>query len=102
MNSEKKLSKGQRVMTFIHIILGGIFFCLFLVFFLPILGGTLNIGNITGMMFCAVMIFVTWGNKYYTKIIAEDFGITQARYIYVFEEEMPQIDKILDFSEKSV
>ncbi|MBQ2604301.1 MAG: YdcF family protein [Acutalibacteraceae bacterium] len=69
MNSEKKLSKGQRVMTFIHIILGGIFFCLFLVFFLPILGGTLNIGNITGMMFCAVMIFVTWGNKYYTKII---------------------------------
>ncbi|MBQ1516658.1 MAG: YdcF family protein [Clostridia bacterium] len=68
MNSENKLGKGQRVMTFIHIILGGIFFCLFQVFFLPIFGGTLNIGNITGMIFCAVMLFVTWGNKYFTKI----------------------------------
>ncbi|MBQ7242030.1 MAG: D-alanine--D-alanine ligase [Firmicutes bacterium] len=51
---------------------------------------------------CGVLASAVSMDKYYTKIIAEDFGITQARYIYVFEEEMPQIDKILDFSEKNL
>ena len=49
---------------------------------------------------CGVLSSAVSMDKYYTKIIAEDFGIAQAKYIYVFEEEMNELDKFLDFSEK--
>ncbi len=51
------------------IILGSLFFVLFLTFFFPIFRGVLNIGNIVGMIFCAVMIFIGWGNPYFTRLV---------------------------------
>ena len=56
-------------MTVINIFLGVVFFFLLLTFFFPIFGGVLNIGNIIGMIFCAVMIFVTWSNVLFMKIV---------------------------------
>ncbi len=50
--------------------LGLVFFLLLMTFVLPVLGGVLNIGNILGAIFCVVMIFVTWGNKSFSKIVA--------------------------------
>ena len=50
-------------------ILGCVFAALFLVFLLPILGYVLNIGNITGMIFCALMMFLTFGHKAVGKFI---------------------------------
>lgn len=68
MNKNK--TKGKKVlMTVINILLGTVFFVLLLTFFFPIFGGVLNIGNILGMIFCAVMIFVTWGNVLFMKIV---------------------------------
>lgn len=67
---DKNKTKGKKTfMTVINILLGAIFFILLLTFFFPIFGGVLNIGNILGMIFCAVMIFVTWGNFLFMKIV---------------------------------
>ena len=51
------------------IVLGVLFFLLLNMFILPILSGTLNIGNICGIIFCVVMLFVTWGNVYFVRIL---------------------------------
>ncbi len=58
----QKLTRKQAILKMIHLLSGTLFFLLFLAFFFPIFRNVLNIGNITGMIFCAVMIFVTWGN----------------------------------------
>ena len=50
-------------MEIMFIILGIIFALLFMTFLLPVLGYVLNIGNIMGMIFCAVMMFFTFGHK---------------------------------------
>ncbi|MBQ1546128.1 MAG: YdcF family protein [Clostridia bacterium] len=50
-------------MDFIFIIIGFIFCLLFMIFFLPILGYVLNIGNIMGMIFCAVMAALAFSHK---------------------------------------
>ncbi len=59
----------NKVNSLICIILGIVFFLLMLMFVLPILSGTLNIGNAVGIIFCAVMLFATWGNAYLVRII---------------------------------
>ncbi len=70
MNKNKNNTKGKKkFMTVLNILLGAIFFVLLLTFFFPIFGGVLNIGNILGMIFCAVMIFATWGNFLFMKIV---------------------------------
>lgn len=51
---------------------------------------------------CGVLSSAVSMDKYYTKIIAEDLGIAQAKYVYVFEEELSEIEKILDFCEKNL
>lgn len=53
------------------VVLGIVFFILLMMFVLPILTGTLNIGNAAGIIFCAIMLFVTWGNTYFLKIVAK-------------------------------
>lgn len=55
-------------MNLVNTILGSLFFILFLIFFLPIFGGVLNIGNIVGMIFCAIMVFIGWGNAYFMRL----------------------------------
>ena len=67
--NEKKRS-GRRIAMYIFFAaMGTIFLFLFLLFFFPIFRGVLNIGNITGMIFSCVMIFVTWGNPLVVKLI---------------------------------
>ena len=68
MNKSK--NKGnKKFMTAVNIFWGAIFFVLLLTFFFPVFGGVLNIGNILGMIFCAAMIFATWGNSLFMKIV---------------------------------
>ncbi len=70
MNDKKTNNKGLKLfMNTINIILGAMFFVLFVLFFLPIFGGVLNIGNITGMIFCIIMLFVTWGNALFMRLV---------------------------------
>lgn len=54
-------------MNKLFIVLGILFGVLFMMFLLPVLGYVLNIGNITGMIFCAVMMFLSFGHKYVEK-----------------------------------
>lgn len=68
-NKIKENSKRKNIMSVVNIILGAAFFTLLLTFFFPIFGGVLNIGNILGMIFCAVMLFVTWGNSFFMRIV---------------------------------
>ena len=56
-------------MEFMFIILGTLFAILFMLFFLPIFGYVLNIGNITGMIFCLIMMFFTYGHNTASKLI---------------------------------
>lgn len=65
----QKLTRKQAILKMIHLLSGTLFFLLFLAFFFPIFRNVLNIGNITGMIFCAVMIFVTWGNTVFSKFV---------------------------------
>ncbi len=67
--TDKHLKRKKLIMTIVNIFLGAAFFVLLLTFFFPIFGGVLNIGNILGMIFCVVMIFVTWGNYAFMKIV---------------------------------
>lgn len=60
----------KRIMTFINILLGVAFLLLLIIFFLPVFGGVLNIGNVCGMIFCCIMIFVFWGNSVFLKIVS--------------------------------
>ncbi len=63
--------KGKgKAMDIVFFILGIVFALLFAVFLLPILGYVLNIGNIVGMIFCAVMMFFTFGHKIVEKAAA--------------------------------
>lgn len=65
-----KDSKRERKMNTFFIALGCVFAVLFLTFLLPVLGYVLNIGNITGMIFCAVMMFLTFGHNYVENLAA--------------------------------
>ena len=51
------------------VILGIVFLILLMMFVLPILTGTLNIGNAVGILFCGIMLFVTWGNILFLRIV---------------------------------
>ncbi len=64
---KNKEKKEVKVMDVVYIILGCVFALLFMVFLLPVLGYVLNIGNITGMIFCAAMMFLTFGHRYVEK-----------------------------------
>lgn len=63
---KEKNGRGLRIM---YIVLGCVFAVLFALFALPILGYVLNIGNILGMAFCGIMMFLTFGHKYVEKLV---------------------------------
>ena len=68
---KKTKEKGNgKTMAALNIFFGFIFFILLIMFILPIFGGVFNIGNITGMIFCVIMLFAFWGNKLFMKIIS--------------------------------
>lgn len=50
-------------MEIVFVLLGAFFSVLFALFFLPVFGNVLNIGNIVGMIFCAVMALALFGHK---------------------------------------
>ncbi len=61
-------------MNTFYTVMGCLFAVLFMLFLLPILGYVLNIGNITGMIFCALMMFLTFGHKHVENFAATHFG----------------------------
>lgn len=66
-----KSSNKKKLINLFCVILGAVFFLLLMMFILPILTGTLNIGNAVGIVFCLIMLFVTWGNAYFLKTIGK-------------------------------
>lgn len=71
--TDKKSKQNKSNASFIsavRIILGGIFFILFITFLLPAFVGIINPGNILGFAFCIIMIFRTWGFKLYSSATA--------------------------------
>lgn len=58
-----------KMFTVMRIVLGIAFLALLAMFILPVFGGVLNIGNILGMIFCCVFLFVTFGNGIFMNIV---------------------------------
>ena len=58
----------KKIISVACMILGTLFFFFFFMFILPVLTGTLNIGNYVGAAFCLVMLFATWGNAFLVRI----------------------------------
>lgn len=73
-------------MDFIFTVTGSLFCVLFMIFFLPVFGYVLNIGNITGMIFCAVMAILSFSHKAVGKFAESGRGktiVTAAAIIFV-------------------
>lgn len=58
-----------KLFTVIRLFLGIAFLILLVMFILPVFGGVFNIGNILGAIFCCVMLFVTFGNSIFMKMV---------------------------------
>lgn len=72
MNTDKDMSNTKatgNICEFLRILIGIVFFAFLLTFVLPVLGGVFNIGNILGMIFCGIMLFVTWGGKSFSRLV---------------------------------
>lgn len=70
-------------MDVVFIVLGIAFAALFCVFLLPVLGYVLNIGNISGMVFCVIMMFFTFGHAFVARL-ADTLKKTAAGKIVVY------------------
>ena len=78
-NKENKTKR--RGLDAMFIVLGCVFALLFAVFALPMLGYVLNIGNILGMLFCALMMFVTFGHRLVGRAVSALWGSAAGKVV---------------------